>query len=222
MTLFPQVRFPSLLLELPAVGWNSELPRIAMGQLLEPLMEKRQTVSCVQCLHGTEFAPVSVTVPGRLGMAVVYPSCKPCTWATSASQPQPWDSVCVQDTPFILLLSVLWHWGWKDMVERKWWKKDRRQHINPTYRLLVEGTKMRVEMLAEAGQNASGEMKTVSMGCKENEKTPGTIRHSTRKNMSVWGREADVVRDHNKKETKLEVRTKYNKKGYQNKTYLCM
>lgn len=146
-------------------------------------MEMRQTVSWVQCLHGTGFAPVSVTVPGRLGMAVAYTSSTPCTWATSASQPQPWDSVCVQDTPFSPLLSLIWDWGGKDIVERKWWKKDIGQQIN----IQTAGgrNKNTSRMLAEAGQNASEEKKTASVGCMENEKTPGTVRHSTRKDVSV-------------------------------------
>lgn len=185
-------------------------------------MEMRQTVSWVQCLHGTGFAPVSVTVPGRLGMAVTYTSSTPCTWATSASQPQPWDSVCVQDTPFSPLLSLIWDWGWKDIVERKWWKKDIGQQINPTYRLLVEGTKIWVECWQKQGRMHQERRKQHPWDVWRMKKLQGQLGTAQEK-MSVWGREADVVRDHKKAETKQQVRTKYNKKGHQNKRliYIC-
>lgn len=91
--------------------------------------------------------------------------------------------------------------------------EERYQTANKLNVQSADGTKMREEMLAEAGQNASREMKTVSTGCKENENTPGTVRHGTRNDMSVWGREADVVRDHKKAGTKQEIRIEYNKKG---------
>lgn len=44
--------------------------------------------------------------------------------------------------------------------------EERYQTANKLNIQSADGTKMREEMLAEAGQNASREMKTVSMGCK--------------------------------------------------------
>lgn len=117
-------------------------------------------------------------------MAVVYPSSKPCTWATSASQPQPWDSVCVQCTPSIPVICYT-GLGMKGYGREKVMSEERYQTANKLNIQSADGTKMREEMLAEAGQNASREMKTVSTGCKENEKTPGAVRHGTRKDTSV-------------------------------------
>lgn len=106
--------------------------------------------------------------------------------------------------------------------ERKWWKKYIREQINPTYRVPVGQIEMSVAMLGEAGQNILRKKKTISKGCKDNEKTQRQLKNDTRKDMSIWGREADAVRDGKRAKRKQEIRTKHNfKMASKRFMYVC-